>query len=133
MDYRFKTPYNAHKFPVHLHMESSRQPSLTIPDQTMSMREIMDRFARGLPIEAGKVPVYEGDEDITPDWNRLDLSEKMELAREASEKIKEFNDNQDKARKKKEKAALKAQLIEEIEAERTPAPQPGKEAQPTAE
>lgn len=48
------------------------QPSLTLPDQTMSMREILSRFTRGIPME-GKVPVFQ--DDYTPDPRKLDLTE----------------------------------------------------------
>lgn len=54
-------------------------PSLTVPDQTMSIREIMDRFARGLPVDGEKVPMYDEDNDL-PNPLELDLAEREELA-----------------------------------------------------
>jgi len=47
-------------------------PSQTLPDQTMSMREILTMFTRGIPME-GKVPVFQ--DEYTPDPRRLDLTE----------------------------------------------------------
>lgn len=56
------------------------QPSMTIPDQTMSMREILTRYAQGMPIAGNiKTPIYEGS-DYLPDPRTLDLSERQELA-----------------------------------------------------
>jgi hypothetical protein len=55
--------------------EQNSLPSMTIPDQSMTVREIMDRFTRGLPLNAGKVPIYEGEE-YTPDITKMDLADK---------------------------------------------------------
>ena len=41
--------------------------SKTIPNQSMTARELIIRFASGLPLDGAKVPIYEGDEE-TPDW-----------------------------------------------------------------
>lgn len=73
---RVKTPYNAHEFAKN--HETNTMPSKTIPDQTMSIREIMTRFTRGLPIDGEKVPIYE-EEDFLPDLRGLDLAERQEL------------------------------------------------------
>ncbi|QCS36951.1 hypothetical protein [Tortoise microvirus 32] len=84
MNNKWRTPYNSKEFPKNY--EVNTQPSQTIPDQTMSVREIMDRYARGLPISAGKVPIYDGDEDL-PDFKKMDLSEQQELLRANAEHI----------------------------------------------
>ena len=39
------------------------EPSQTVPDQTMSIRTILDRYAKGLPTTGMKIPIYE-DGDI---------------------------------------------------------------------
>lgn len=70
------------------------KPSLTIPDQTMSLREILDRYSRGLPVDgmAGE-PIYHGEEDEMPDFRRMDLAEIQEYR----ENIQQFvNDTKDK-------------------------------------
>ena len=48
-------------------------PSMTIPDQTMSLRQILDRYARGLPIAGVKVPQFDDGEIEMPDPRTLDL------------------------------------------------------------
>jgi len=61
--------------------EVNKQKSLTIPDQAMSIKEILNRYARGLDVE-GFRPIYD-DEDITlddymPDPRKMDLAERQE-------------------------------------------------------
>lgn len=50
--------------------------SLTIPDHTMSIREIVTRFASGRGINASmKTPIFNGEDIDLPDLKRLDLAE----------------------------------------------------------
>lgn len=69
---KFKTPYNATEFKTQ--REVNLLPSLTIPDQTFTIKEILDRFARGLAFNGAKVPVYHGEEEL-PDTRRMDLAD----------------------------------------------------------
>lgn len=71
----FKNHYNSRPVAD----EVNNKPSKTIPNQSMSVREIMHRFANGLPITGQKVPVYEPEDLdglVPPNWNTLDISEK---------------------------------------------------------
>jgi hypothetical protein len=70
------------------------QPSLTVPDQTMSIREILQRYSRGLPI-GGRLDVYYDEEDDLPDPRTLDLAERQEIAENYNNEINEI-----KSRKK---------------------------------
>lgn len=58
----------------------NKQKSLTVPDQAMSIKQIMERFARGLPIEQFK-PIYDDnideDSEYLPDPRTLDLAERQ--------------------------------------------------------
>jgi len=47
----------------------------------------MTRFTKGLPISGSKLPVYDED-DETPDFRTLDLSEAHELLESMHEKIR---------------------------------------------
>ena len=52
---------------------------MTIPDQAMSIQEILRRFAQGLPLGGQKVPLY--DEDLPFDaqqFQKMDLADKAE-------------------------------------------------------
>jgi len=84
------------------------QPSLTLPDQTMSMREILSRFTRGIPME-GKVPVFQ--DDYTPDPRKLDLTEIQaeldDIKERANAKMSELE------KKKAEEAEAKRKAYEE--------------------
>lgn len=59
--------------------EVNTMPSMTVPDQCMSLQEILKRFARGLPVDGGRVPLYDEENDL-PDIRTLDLTERAELA-----------------------------------------------------
>lgn len=66
--------------------EVNNKPSLTVPDQSLSVKQILDRYARGLPLGGMKVPVYDGEEDV-PDFNKLDLAERQELLEQTKQSI----------------------------------------------
>lgn len=69
-------------------------PSLTVPDQTMSIRTILERYSRGLPI-GGRLDEYYDEEDVLPDPRTLDLAERQEMAESFKQEIQEI-----KSRKK---------------------------------
>ena len=54
------------------------QPSMTVPDQTMSIRTILERYSRGLPI-GGRLDEYYDEDDTMPDYKTLDLTEIADL------------------------------------------------------
>lgn len=72
--------------------EINDMPSMTVPDQAMSMAEILSRFARGLPIEAGRVPIYDEENDL-PDIRTLDLVERADLAEQYRNELSEYARN----------------------------------------
>lgn len=74
--------------------ETNDLPSLTIPDQTMTIREILTRFSRGLPIEQ-KIPIYnESDSDeYFPDPRYMDLAERQELSEIFREELQQFKES----------------------------------------
>lgn len=69
--------------------EANDMPSMTIPDQSMTVREIIDRHTRGIPFEAGKVPVYNEDE-YWPEYKKMDLTEREELKQKAQDTIDNY-------------------------------------------
>jgi len=70
------------------------QPSMTVPDQSMSIKTILERYARGLPV-GGRLDEYYDEEDTLPNPLTLDLAERQELAQEFKNEINEI-----KSRKK---------------------------------
>lgn len=112
---KFQNHYNTEEFPRRYEELPSLTPSMTIPDQSMSVGEIMRRFASGLPISGQKVPSF--NEEEIPDMDRLDLSEKFDLVEENRNRIalmqKALQDQED-ARQKKENERLEDQIDFEI-------------------
>lgn len=102
-----KTTLNARYFPKS--GEFNNLPSRTIPDQTLSLRTLLDRHARGLPLSGNNLhPVYNG-EDYMPDVRRLDISEIHDLKHMVREDIEnqklELSKAEQAKKDKKDKAA----------------------------
>lgn len=98
--------------------EINTQPSLTIPDQTLSLREILDRYASGRPVEgrASYSDFYDED-NFHPDPRTLDLEELYQLAQKSQEDILEAKGKVDAytAEEKAKKDAYDAKVREAIE------------------
>lgn len=114
--------------------EKNTQPSETVPDQAMSIREILDRYAKGLPLSGARVPVFDEEDDM-PDVRGLDLAERQEVVERYLEELKILkqreSDRQAEFQRFKQSEKEKAQ--KEPEAEKEPkkpqkqdaSPQPG--------
>lgn len=108
-----KTQYNAHLFPKY--HETITGPSQTVPDQALSLQELLLRHTRGLSLGATQHPVYMGDEDYFPDLRKLDLSEIHELKKRNAEEIDDYENFIDAEQKEKLKAASDAKFEAEIQ------------------
>lgn len=105
--------------------EVNTQPSKTVPDQSLSVQEILRRYARGLPLSDVKTPIYDGDENNFPDLSKMDLADREAYLDEQVERLQALKDDlkaRSKAIKekqaedlKKQKEAEKQALIDEIE------------------
>lgn len=89
---RVKNSLNANEFEKKYKIFT--QPSLTVPDQSMSIKTILERYARGLPV-GGRLDEYYDEEDTLPNPLTLDLAERQELAELYTQEINEI-----KSRKK---------------------------------
>lgn len=90
--------------------EKTVGPSLTVPDQAMSLKQIMDRFAKGIPMNqlTNREPIYtNNDESQGIPIERLDLAERQQLMEENAQYIENLQ-NQLQAHQ----AAKKAQTIQ---------------------
>ena len=83
---KWKTPYNAKPDQG----EVNNDPSLTIPDEALSIQEILVRHARGLPTTGQRVPIYLGEDEEFPDPRKMDISEREALKKELKQEIKEL-------------------------------------------
>lgn len=88
------------------------QPSMTIPGQSMTVGEAIARFTMGLPVKGGKIPIWEGDTEIYPDLDTMDLVERDEYVRQSKDKLDLYNKQVQDRIKAKQKA-----YEEKIEAE----------------
>jgi hypothetical protein len=72
--------------------EVNNEPSETIPDQSMSIRTILERYSRGLPISGERTPIWQQGDDYNdlPDPKTLDLSERQEYAELYQQELKDL-------------------------------------------
>jgi len=77
-------------------------PSLTVPDQTMSIRTILEKYARGENFNQ-KIPIFSEDdgENMGIDIRRLDLSEIAELQKHNQNEIQRMQEELGTKRKAK--------------------------------
>jgi len=83
--------------------EQNDEPSLTIPDQTLSIKQILERYASGQSLE-GKTPYYDESEseEYYPDPRYMDLAEREELSQDFREEIQHIKT---KSKKQQEKVS----------------------------
>lgn len=91
--------------------EVNNQPSLTIPDQTMSIAELVRRYAQGLPIEGQKVPLYDGENEF-PDLTKMDLADRQTYLESAAQEYQEIQDRINKQIKAFKDKKEKPRIIE---------------------
>lgn len=115
--YKIKHALNAHEFPKK--HESSSKPSMTIPDQSLSIRELYDRFQSGLPLQGVKDAVYYGEDDDFPDLAKMDLADRENYIKGVREELEEFKTKRsaqiDAKRREKEEAAFQKRLEIELQ------------------
>lgn len=82
---RFRTPFN-----FEIQLEHIEEPSQTVPDQSLSIAEIMKRYATGQPLGGGRDGVYLGEEDILldTDLQKMELTDREELLDKTRDYIK---------------------------------------------
>lgn len=90
--YTFKPP----------HGRINEMPSLTIPDQTMPLEEILRRFVSGQPIPGIQAAIWNGEDEM-PDVKHMDLADLEEYQRNVAEQI-EINENRLRMYKQEQEA-----------------------------
>lgn len=66
--------------------EKNNGVSTTVPDQSMTVKEMLARTQRGLPISSGAMPIYNG-ERLLPNWKSLDLIDRQRVVQEAQKNV----------------------------------------------
>lgn len=90
--------------------ETCKTKSLTVPDQTLTIRELLMRSANGLYDDMMHDDYYNEDDD---DYRGLDPSEMYYMAKQAGDVVVKDNDRKTKAKAKEEREKLKQEAIEE--------------------
>jgi hypothetical protein len=109
-----RNQFNAHLFNDD---EINNEPSQTIPDQSMTVRELLTRFASGMPLTNGKEQIYEGEDGDGIDPRRLDLAERQELEIQARQELAEIEERLKSKKVEKSKSKLTEQQIQDIESQ----------------
>ncbi|QXP07919.1 MAG: hypothetical protein [Arizlama microvirus] len=92
--------------------EINTDPSATVPNQSMTVLEMISRYRRGLPLDGAKFPVYNGEEAL-PDISDLDLADQQKIVEAYADQLVDIKNRLSLATKnQKEK-----QRLDEIEAE----------------
>lgn len=99
---KIRNPYD--RTTHEINREINNQPSKTIPDQSMSIPELIRRYAQGLPLGAPKVPQFMEEDDIDilngKSFAQLDISEQHNIIKSVHTEYKETTDRIRKSRKK---------------------------------
>lgn len=82
---------------------------ITVPDQSMSLKEILQRFVRGEPVPVGRDVQYHESEDDLEKIAHEDLVDQAEFHEKQVETQKTYVREQ-KAREQKERDAVRARL-----------------------
>lgn len=90
-------------------IEFNNLPSETIPDQSLSCREILERFSQGRSVPINKKLTYTGD-SILPDVDKLDLVDVDSFAENAKNTITESKSKLNEASKKRSEKRREAEL-----------------------
>jgi len=112
---KFRTLQNAGKTKVN---EIIKTPSETTPDQTLSVREIMSRYANGTLNDLQQELEYNEDDE---DYRGLDPVEMYNLSRQAGEIVQSEIETSKKRKTKADREKLKEELRKEIANENPPA------------
>lgn len=85
---KFRTPFTYTNKKTEQEIKSFLSPSQTVPDMTLSLQELVQRYTRGQSV-ATFTPVYYGEDEEFADVSRMDPMERIEYARYIREKIGE--------------------------------------------
>lgn len=95
---------------------------LTVPDQAMSLQQILDRFVRNEPVAVGKDVQFDEDPDLGNPLNvdlekllKMDRVDRDEYFEQVNTLTRQYKKEQDAREKKRKKDALDAYVKEQAE------------------
>jgi len=93
---KFQTHFANHPEPEIRFEKKSSLPSMTIPDQSLTVQELFRRNAKGLALGGNIHSEYDSDEkgqidfdDFLPNTDRMDLADRQEFMEKAKEHLDE--------------------------------------------
>lgn len=116
----FRTHFSGPLYGVE-HERNRGLPSVTVPDEAMTVEEILKRYAAGLSMPDARVPMYDESEGVLDEsrplnWDQMDFAEKIQFMEEHQAKIellKREIEGKEKLRKDKEREDQIDKLAEE--------------------
>lgn len=97
----------------------AKQPSLTVPGMTLSLKQLVERYTRGGNVAMFN-PVYTDDLDIPDNLERMDPMERLDHARQIQQGISEYR--MKKINEARQAAADKKEPVKEPVKEPEPKP-----------
>lgn len=92
--------------------EQIKEPSKTVPGQSMTILEMVQRHRKGLPIDESTGALYQGEEDL-PDISNMDLIDRQAYIDSVADALVEVKERLKEAHKSK----ADKELIDKVEAE----------------
>ena len=87
-------------------METKREPSLTVPDQSYTVREILEKFTRGLPLDV----VQEGSYDEIEDFSGYEPEKAIDLT-DVETQLNDINERISLAKSKATRGSVKGEVL----------------------
>lgn len=99
---KFQNHYNRDQFPRGY--EVNNEPSDTVPNQSLTVRELVYRFTHNMDLNAVSMRSYDQDDEIQvpANWNQLDLSEKMDFLQQRKDEAEGLLKNVERMRNEEE-------------------------------
>jgi len=126
---KFKHNYNAEEFPARPERNSGEV--VTQPDMAMTVQEMLERHKRGLPVEAGKVPIWMGEEEL-PDLSKMDLVDRQAFVEMVADKLADIKEKIRQADELKKQKAEADRFEMEVQKRLKALPKPKEDETPTA-
>lgn len=107
---RIKTQLTAQSYPKQY--EQNHGKSLTVPNQSMTIKEMVARHRKGLPIDESRGALYQGDE-LVADISQMDLIDRQQYIDSVADALVEVKERLREAAKSKSEK----ELIDRVEFE----------------
>lgn len=101
-----RRPSNYHLGQFDKDIETKREPSLTVPDQSYTVREILEKFTRGLPLDIQK----EGSYDEIEDFSGYEPEKAIDIT-DVETQLNDINERISSAKSKATRGSVKGEVL----------------------